>query len=205
MNRRAGLFAPVNTAERRPCAAPALGSFAPLDDIAIAVADHIPRLRRYARALVGDRDMADDLVQDCVERALSRLHLWRREGDLRAWLFTIMHNVHVNAARRRNRTPTMVTIDPAMPHLTDPGLAVAPAQGAGLELAQLDRALGLLPVEQRQVILLTGLEGLRYEETAKVLGIPVGTVMSRLSRGREALRRMTSGDSGGQPRLTRVK
>lgn len=177
-----------------------------MDDIATAVAEHIPRLRRYARALVGNRDMADDLVQDCVERALSRLHLWRREGDLRAWLFTIMHNVHVNAARRRNRMPAMVTIDPAMPHLTDPGLAVAPTQGAGLELAQIDRALGLLPVEQRQVILLTGLEGLRYEETARVLGIPVGTVMSRLSRGREALRRLTAGgDSGGQPRLTRIK
>lgn len=205
MNRRSELFASVNTVERRPCAALALGSFAPLDDIATAVADHLPRLRRYARALVGDRDMADDLVQDCVERALSRLHLWRREGDLRAWLFTIMHNVHVNAARRRNRTPRMVTIDPSQPHVTDPGLAVAPTQGAGLELAQLDRALGQLPVEQRQVILLTGLEGLRYEETAKMLGIPVGTVMSRLSRGREALRRLISGDSGSHPRLTRIK
>lgn len=178
-----------------------------MDDTAHAVAEHIPRLRRYARALVGDRDMADDLVQDCLERALSRLHLWRREGDLRAWLFTILHNIHVNAARRRNRTPAMVTIDPAKPHLTDPGLAVAPAQGVGLELAQLDRALHQLPAEQRQVILLIGLEGLRYEETARVLGIPVGTVMSRLSRGREALRRLTSdGDkTGGQARLTRVK
>jgi len=177
-----------------------------VDDIAAAVAEHIPRLRRYTRALVGDRDLADDLVQDCLERALSRLHLWRRHGDLRAWLFTILHNVHVNAARRRNRAPAMVAIDPAKPQLTDPGLSVAPVQGVGLELAQLARALQQLPAEQRQVILLTGLEGMRYEETARVLGIPVGTVMSRLSRGREALRRLTSGGGeGGQPRLTRVK
>ena len=180
-----------------------------MDDIAAAVAEHIPRLRRYARALVGNRDMADDLVQDCLERALSRLNLWRRDGDLRAWLFTILHNIHVNAARKRNRTPVMVTIDAAKPQLTEPALAVAPTQGAGLELAQLARALAQLPEEQRQVVLLTGLEGLRYEETARTLGIPVGTVMSRLSRGREALRRLTTdgGDASGAaaPRLTRVE
>jgi RNA polymerase sigma-70 factor, ECF subfamily len=143
----------------------------------------IPRLRRYARALVRDVVGADDLVQECLTRALSKLDLWRDGTDLRAWLFTILHNQYVNHVRRSVRTgPTMTFSGIDL-------LASRPAtQAAGLELRDLDKALGRLPADHRAVILLVGLEGLPYAEVGAVLGIPVGTVRSRLSRGRESLR-----------------
>ena len=145
----------------------------------------IPRLRRYARALARDVSAADDLVQDCLTRALGKLHLWQEGTDLRAWLFTILHNQHVNAVRRAVRAGTSVEVNDAEPMLTRP-----PGQDRRLELRDLDRALGQLSEEQRAVILLVGLEGMRYEAVAEVLNVPVGTVRSRLSRGREALRRL---------------
>jgi RNA polymerase sigma-70 factor (ECF subfamily) len=145
----------------------------------------IPRLRRYARALARDVTAADDLVQDCLARALGKLHLWREGTDLRAWLFTILHNQYVNQVRRAVREGTAVGLSDSEPMLMRP-----PHQGKGLELRDLERALAKLPEEQRAVILLVGLEGMRYEEVAEVLGVPVGTVRSRLSRGRAALRRL---------------
>lgn len=145
----------------------------------------IPRLRRYARALARDMATADDLVQDCLARALGKLHLWREGTDLRAWLFTILHNQYVNQVRRGVREGTAVGLSE-----TDPLLTRAPHQGRSLELRDLERAIGKLPEEQRSVILLVGLEGMHYEEVAEVLGVPVGTVRSRLSRGRDALRRL---------------
>ena len=145
----------------------------------------IPRLRRYARALARDVVAADDLVQDCLARALGKLHLWREGTDLRAWLFTILHNQYVNQVRRAVREGTAVGLSE-----TEPMLTRAPHQGKRLELRDLDRAIAKLPEEQRSVILLVGLEGMRYEEVADVLGVPVGTIRSRLSRGREALRRL---------------
>lgn len=150
---------------------------------------------------MGDRDRANDLVQDCLERSLSRLHLWR-PGNLRAWLFTIMHNLNANARRRAARQPTAVSIE-----LVEFAAPVAPAQEDGLNLAALGRALAALPEEQRAVVLLVGLEGFAYAEAAKILGTPVGTVMSRLHRGREQLRRhLAAGDSGDAgPALRRVK
>jgi len=145
----------------------------------------IPRLRRYARALIGERGAADDLVQDTLERALSKFHLWRRGSDLRAWLFTIMHNVHVNQVRsRREITP----LDDEV--LEQP---VRATQDTALEARDLERALRLLSVEQREVLLLVVLEEMTYEEVATTLGIPIGTVMSRLSRAREKLRRLMEG------------
>ena len=146
----------------------------------------IPRLRRYARALTRDVVSADDLVQDCLTRALGKLHLWQEGSDLRAWLFTILHNQYVNHIRRAVREGAAVALNE-----TEPMLSRAPQQGKRLELRDLERAIAQLPEEQRSVILLVGLEGMRYEEVAAVLDVPVGTIRSRLSRGREALRRLT--------------
>jgi RNA polymerase sigma-70 factor (ECF subfamily) len=141
----------------------------------------VPRLRRYARALTRNRDDADDLVQDTLERAWARSALWRGVGDMRAWLFGIMHNLHVDGARRP-RLPTQ-PLDDATPEV-----AVAATQGDRLAVLDLQQALACLPVEQREILLLISLEDMSYADIARTLGIPMGTVMSRLSRGRERLR-----------------
>ena len=156
-----------------------------MGEIYRSIEAEIPRLRRYARALARDVATADDLVQDCLARALGKLHLWQEGTDLRAWLFTILHNQYVNQVRRAVREGASVGLSE-----TEPMLTRAPHQGKSLELRDLERAIAKLPEEQRAVILLVGLEGMRYEEVADVLGVPVGTVRSRLSRGREALRRL---------------
>lgn len=156
------------------------------------IEQHIPRLRRYARALVGDRYAADDLVQDTLERAWNKLHLWRQGSDMRAWLFAIMHNVFVNQARSRRQD-----IERHMEEL--PVIAVRENQGQQLELMEVDRALRALPVDQREVLLLVAVEQLTYEETSRALEVPIGTVMSRLSRGRERLRQLTAGGPGAAP------
>lgn len=145
----------------------------------------IPRLRRYARALTRSTDRADDLVQETLLRAIAKEHLWQPGTDIRAWLFTIMHNHYVNMVRRAIRDEATVDIEQISSSLvavTDPT--------SSRQLRELERALGCLPSEQREVILLVGLEGLSYEAAAQVLSVPVGTVRSRLSRGREALRRL---------------
>jgi len=142
---------------------------------------HIPRLRRYARALVGDRYGADDLVQDTLERALNKFHLWRPGSDLRAWLFAIMHNVFVNQLRSRAAR--------AETALEDGELSSQGAPDADrLEIRDMQSAIAMLPAEQREVILLVALEQLSYAEVSKALDIPIGTVMSRLFRARERLR-----------------
>lgn len=168
-----------------------------MTDTAERIEDHIPRLRRYARALTGDAARADDLVQDTLERAWTRFALWRRGSDLRAWLFTLMHNVFVNQVARHaaRREDPLLDEDPMIP--------VEGAQERALETRDLIAALERLPLEQREVLLLVGLEGLRYEEVAQVLDIPAGTVMSRLARGRERLRLLMSG--APQASLRRVK
>ena len=145
---------------------------------------HIPRLRRYARALTGDGARADDLVQDTLERALTKFHLWRADSDLRAWMFAIMHNVFINQLNARRE----IELDENLAA----GLESGPRSDP-LELRDLDVALARLPAEQREVLLLVGLEQLSYNEASAALGVPVGTVMSRLSRGRERLRALMSG------------
>ncbi|MBI3451981.1 MAG: sigma-70 family RNA polymerase sigma factor [Rhodospirillales bacterium] len=163
----------------------------------------IPHLRRYARALLRDRTMAEDLVQDCLERAWGRLHLWQAGSNLRTWLFTIMHNLHANAARAASRRPRHSSLDD-----NALGVPVRASQEDRLEIATLESALAALPDEQRQVVLLVGLEGMSYQETAAVIGAPIGTVMSRLHRGRERLRELLAGMSvagAGGPGLRRVK
>ena len=158
----------------------------------------IPRLRRYARALTGDRSFADDLVQDTLERAWGRIYLWRPGSDLRAWLFTIMHNLHVNQARTRRSEDS---IDPRNEPME---FAARPSQEERLEIRDLTMALRRLPDEQREVLLLVGLEEMSYQEAAKVLAVPLGTVMSRLSRGRERLRALMS-EGSNAPQLRVVK
>jgi len=146
----------------------------------------LPRLRRYARAMVGDRAVADDLVQDTLERGWSRVAQWRPGSDLRAWLFGIMHNLRVDQLRRQglNTQP-----------LDDAGseAPIRATQSDRLEVNDLAAALARLPEEQRAVLLLVALEEMSYDEIASTLGIPVGTVMSRLSRGRERLRLLLDG------------
>ena len=161
------------------------------------ILQEIPRLRRYARALTGNRESADDLVQDSLERACSRFHLWRHGTNLRAWLFTIMHNVHANTVRRAKSRPILT----AMPENLD--AVTRPAQHDRLELEALAESLDLLKDEHREVILLVGLEEMSYAETAGVLDIPVGTVMSRLSRARTRLKElMQAREAGTITRLT---
>src|SRR5260221_12019088 len=154
-------------------------------DICRKIEEEIPRLRRYARALTRDINAADDLVQDCLTRALSKVHLWQKGTDLRAWLFTILHNQYVNHVRRAVREGSAVGLSDSEPMLTS-----APNQGKRLELRDLERAIAKLPEEQRSVLLLSGLEGMRYEEVAAVLDCPLGTIRSPLSRGHEMRRQL---------------
>jgi RNA polymerase sigma-70 factor (ECF subfamily) len=146
----------------------------------------IPRLTRYARVLTRDTVAADDFVQDCLARALEKIHLWQQGTDLRAWLFTILHNEHVSLSRRDARQRARVELQQS--HLD---VALAPKQTVRLELRDVERAIARLPEEQRAVILLVGRDGMRYDEAASLVNLPVGTVRSRVSRGREALRAMT--------------
>jgi len=154
----------------------------------------VPRLRRYARALVNNRDDADDLVQDTLERALTRAALWQGVADMRAWLFGVMHNLHVDGVRRP-KLHTVVLDDDT------PEVPVAAAQGERLAVLDLQAALERLPVEQREIILLVALEDMSYAEVAATLGIPIGSVMSRLSRGRARLRSLME----GQPDAVHLK
>ena len=154
----------------------------------------VTRLRRYARALVGNRDDADDLVQDTLERALVKSSLWHGVADMRAWLFSLMHNLHVDGVRRP-KLHTVVLDDDT------PEVPVAGTQGERLAVLDLQAALERLPVEQREIILLVALEDMSYAEVAATLGIPIGSVMSRLSRGRERLRSLME----GQPEPVRLK
>jgi RNA polymerase sigma factor (sigma-70 family) len=172
-----------------------------MSEIHRGIEAEIPRLRRYARALVRDVAGADDLVQECLTRALSKLDLWCEGTSLRAWLFTILHNQYVNHVRRSIRIGAPVEFhDAAAPA----ALSLPASQEKRLELRDLDRALARLPQEQRAVILLVGLEGMSYGDVAAVLGVPVGTVRSRLSRGRLALRQLMDmgSDAGSGERVS---
>ena len=154
----------------------------------------LPRLRRYARALTGSAEAADDLVQDTLERAWSRSSLWPQVADMRAWLFSLMHNLYVDGVRRR-RDHIVSTMDEL------PDAAIPAAQGDRIAVAEMDVALAMLPAEQREVLLLVALEDMPYAEVAQTLGVPIGTVMSRLSRGRERLRALMEKRSEPATRL----
>lgn len=148
------------------------------------IVDQIPSLRRYARALTGNSWAADDLVQDTLERACRKWQLWIVGSDLRAWLFTVMHNVYANQVRKatqQNQAP-IFDVDDVAHELVAPS-----STGATLDL---QRCLARLPEDQRAVLLLVGVEEMSYAEVAKILAIPMGTVMSRLSRARHRLQEM---------------
>jgi RNA polymerase sigma factor (sigma-70 family) len=164
---------------------------------------HIPDLRRYARSLAGDAWAADDLVQDTLERACERWQLWSAGSDLRAWLFTLMHNLFVDGARRAMRQGGQrVDLDDVANELA------APAETPEHTL-DLQRCLLRLPAEQREVLLLVTLQDLGYEEAARITGVPIGTVMSRLSRARARLRDLMEGKpmpaTPSAPALRRLK
>jgi RNA polymerase sigma-70 factor, ECF subfamily len=162
------------------------GQPAPVQDFHQLLEALLPRLTRYALVMTRDHVAADDLVQECVTRALGKIHLWEEGTDLRAWLFTILHHQYISLTRRQVRQRAGAELQKSYR-----SLAVSPNQTARLELRDLERALAALPEEQRSVIMLVGLEGMRYDEAASLVNLPVGTVRSRVSRGRETLRRMT--------------
>ena len=166
---------------------------------AAAIAAEIPRLRRYARALLRDAMEADDLVQDCLVRALANKSRWREGASPRKWLFTILHNLHVDEARRQKRQPRQVDLYSAE---TDRHLSSGHDVSGLLDI---DDAIARLPGEQSEALLLVALEGLSYAETADVLGVPIGTVMSRIARARERLRQALYGEHGNKTPLKRVK
>jgi len=159
--------------------------------------EEIPRLRRYARALMRDRTAADDLVQDTLERAWRHRHGWQSSRPLRPWLFSLMHNLRVDQLRSQG-----MPLQPLEDGMED--LPCRPTQTDGLELRDLESALYRLPEEQRAVLLLVALEDMSYEHIAQTLAVPIGTVMSRLSRGRERLRRLMAGEPA-VPHLKAVK
>jgi RNA polymerase sigma-70 factor (ECF subfamily) len=157
----------------------------------------VPALRRYARALTRDIDRADDLVQDCLERAIAKRGLFRPSGPVRAWLFTILVNLHRNSLRGARRRGDVVDFDSV------PEPSVPAPQPGHLALAELDRAIGTLPLDQKEALLLVTLEGLSYQEAATILDIPIGTLMSRLGRARATLKALTGIPS--EPHLRTVK
>jgi RNA polymerase sigma-70 factor (ECF subfamily) len=177
------------------------------DDMIRRIEPLIPALRRYARALCGDRAQADDLVQDCLERAISRWHQRRDDGNTRTWMFTILHNLAVNYWRQNRYRGPHIALDDTV----ETAFAHDGTQENSLHYQDVMGAIATLPDDQRSILLLVSIEDLSYAETAKVLDIPLGTVMSRLSRGRERLRQIldgdmrNNGDRQSTPNLRRVK
>jgi RNA polymerase sigma-70 factor (ECF subfamily) len=150
---------------------------------------YIVDLRRYACALLGSAGEADELVQECLLRALARQHFWTRIRDMRAYLFAILHNAYIDRLTTTRRHGTSVALDDSGEERHS-RLAQPAGQLFSLELGDVVRAIAALPFEQREVVLLVGLEGMSYQAVADILDVPVGTVMSRLSRGRAALHHM---------------
>jgi RNA polymerase sigma-70 factor (ECF subfamily) len=155
----------------------------------------IPRLRRYARYLVRDVDRADDLVQECLTRAVAKIDSWTEGTNLRAWLFVILKNCHINEVRHYQRMVTDGDLDGEHRALT-----VAANQDAHIELGEVRDAFLNLSREHREVLLMIAIEGLAYEEAAVILDVPLGTIRSRLSRARQALRDALSDHTSTQPR-----
>ncbi len=169
-----------------------------MDDESRLIAYETPHLRRFAVALTGHPEQADDLVQDAVERALRKRRGWRRTGNLRSWLFRILYRLYLNK-RKRQRLEN----DRARTMEAEATATVAPDQEKRVEVLNIAAALDHLPAEQREAVLLVGLEGLSYDEAAYVMGVAVGTVKSRLYRGRETLSVVR--DHEGSAQIRRVK
>ena len=159
-----------------------------MSDFGRLIEQEVPRLRRYARALTRDVGQADDLVQSCLVRALAKEHLWQPGSNLRAWILTVLHNLHINRIRRLIREQDNAIVASGC-------LALAQTEpSARLDLLDVERASGKLPELQRRVILLIGLEGMRYDEAAQILAVPIGTIRSRIARARQTLRELLERD-----------
>jgi len=175
-----------------------------VDDLIRLIEPSIPSLRRYARALVRDATEADDLVQDCLERAIGRWSQRKEASDARSWLFSILHNLAISRWRRLSRRGREVSLD----ELNEADLAERATQQDSVNQSDILRSLAALPQEYRSVLLLVGVEDLSYAQAAKVLDVPIGTVMSRLSRGRARLAQIMANGSATQvrtPLLRRIK
>lgn len=172
------------------------------DEFKWMIERQIPHLRRYAFSLTGDRDIADDMVQDTLERALRKRHLWHRRGSIRSWLFRILYRRCIDHFRRGH--PDTV---PAETEVVDNAMSQPANQEARIDCLEVSAAMARLPAEQRSVVLLVALEGLPYDEIAEIVGVPIGTVRSRLSRARETLRTMREAKVSDKPaaRLRMVK
>lgn len=171
-----------------------------MSDMVSMIEPHIPALRRFASGLLGNGDKADDLVQDCLERAVRGWRYRRRDGNVKSWLFTILHNCFLNDRRRDGRRGVPASLADA------PEMSSRPHQDMHMEVLDVLDALDALPDEQRAVLLLIGVEEMSYEDAARSLGVPIGTIMSRLSRGRERLRQVMAGERpNGRPALRSVK
>ncbi|AXC50601.1 RNA polymerase subunit sigma [Paracoccus suum] len=151
----------------------------------------IPALRRYARALMRDPDRADDLVQDCLERAVAKRHSWRGDGPVQAWLFRILINRYRDLQRQNPGPGHLVAIDDLTFETAQPG-----GQEAGLALREVQDALARLPGDQREALVIVALEGNSFDQAASLLDIPKGTLMSRLARARATLRVLTGRGAG---------
>jgi RNA polymerase sigma-70 factor (ECF subfamily) len=168
-------------------------------DFRSEITAEVPHLRRFARALTGDATLADDLVQDCVERALRKQHLFDETRSLRNWLFTILRNLFISWLRRNGRAGAAKSVD----GIRTGEDAVRPEQESQLALSDIVTALDRLPSAHREVLLLVALEDMSYREIAEVTGVPIGTVMSRLSRARLSLRSIL--EEGENTGLRRIK
>ena len=168
-------------------------------DLRRQLAAELPVLRRFARALSGDPALADDLVQDCLERALAKSHLYDPARPLRAWLYTVLRNQYVSGLRRSRRSGIVKTVD----DLTGDEGAIPPDQEQRIALNTVTEALDRLSAQHREVIVLVGLEEMSYRDVSEILGVPVGTVMSRLSRAREQMRALLN--DRGSTGLRQVK
>ncbi len=166
-----------------------------------AIAQELPQLRRYARALLSDPVEADDLVQDCIVRALEKIEQWRANESPRLWLFAIMHNLLVDQNRARGRRPSTTQLDADWKGDT----AELPRQVDKLIVADVATALQALPEERREALVLVGVEGFSYQDAATALGVPVGTLMSRLGRGRAQLRALLGGSAQESGKIVSVK
>jgi RNA polymerase sigma-70 factor, ECF subfamily len=159
----------------------------------------LPFLRRFARGLCGDPALADDLVQDCVERALVKSHLYDPARPLRAWLYAVLRNIYVSNWRRNAKHANAKVLD----DLQGFEGAVQPDQESNFSVLLITDALDTLPAQQREVLVLVSLEGVSYSQAAEIIGVPIGTIMSRLSRARTHLQNIL--EERGTPVLRRVK
>jgi RNA polymerase sigma-70 factor (ECF subfamily) len=161
------------------------------DEIYQLIAQEIPRLRRYARFLARNADQADDLVQECLTRAVSNIDRWQPGTNMNAWLLVILHNIFINEVKRRR--PVLTSDGVIEQH----GGGTSGGQEERIYLNNVQQAFDKLSTDHKEILLMIAVEGLQYEEAAAILNVPIGTVRSRISRARESLRELLA----GQPEL----